>query len=82
MRVMLQCPWPVLYMYIAYWSCNMIQTKYAHIKSSETLASFKNPVRKVDIENLLRTVTCATLRIMWWAGFLSLSTCVFFWVVK
>ena len=60
-RVMLQCPWPVLYMYIAYWSCNMIQTKYAHIKSSETLASFKNQVRKVDIENLLRTVTCATL---------------------
>lgn len=29
-----------------------------HIKSSETLASFKNQVREVDIENLLRTVTC------------------------
>jgi len=77
MPVILQYRWPVLYMYIAYWSCNMIQTKYAHIKSSETLASFKNKVRKVDIENLLKTVTCATLRIMGWAGFLSLCVCVF-----
>ena len=29
-----------------------------HIKSSLTLASFKNEVRKVDIENLIRTDTC------------------------
>ena len=69
MHVMLQCLWPVLYMYIAYWSSNMIQIRYAHIKSSETLASFKNQVRKVDNENLLRTVTCATLRIMGWQVF-------------
>ena len=48
---------------------NMIQIRYAHIKSSETLASFKNQVRKVDNENLLRTVTCATLRIMGWQVF-------------
>ena len=64
MHVMLQCLWPVLYTYIAYWSSNMIQIRYAHIKSSETLASFKNQVRRVDVENLLRPVTCATLRIL------------------
>lgn len=29
-----------------------------HIDSSETLATFKNQVRKVNIENLLRTDTC------------------------
>ena len=29
-----------------------------HIKSSVTLASLKNQVRKVDIENLLRTDSC------------------------
>ena len=29
-----------------------------HIKSSVTLASLKNHVRKVDIENLLRTDSC------------------------
>ena len=28
-----------------------------HLKSSLTLASFKNRVRKVDIENLIRTDT-------------------------
>ena len=46
-----------------------------HIKSSVTLASLKNHVRKVDIENLLRSeptsvrsVTCVTLRIINEAG--------------
>ena len=29
-----------------------------HIKSSVTLASLKNQMRKVDIENLLRTDSC------------------------
>ena len=29
-----------------------------HIKSSLTLASFKNQVRNVDLENLVRTDTC------------------------
>ena len=38
-----------------------------HIKSSVTLTSFKNQVRKVDIENLqleltpVRTVTCTSV---------------------
>ena len=31
-----------------------------HIKSSLTLTSFKNQVREVDIENLIRTDTCVT----------------------
>ena len=39
-----------------------------HSKSSLTLASLKNQVRKVDIEDTLRTVTCVTLRIINEAG--------------
>ena len=46
-----------------------------HIKSSVMLASFKNQVRKVDIESLLRTDKvcknchlCVTLRIINGAG--------------
>ena len=33
-------------------------TGSSHLKSSLTLASFKSRVRKVDIENLIRTDTC------------------------
>ena len=43
-------------------------TGSSHLKSSLTLASFKNRVRKVDIENLIRTDTCVTLRIINEAG--------------
>ena len=45
-----------------------------HIKSSLTLASLKNHVRKVHVENLIRNdtlrtaVTCVTLRIINEAG--------------
>ena len=54
---------------------NRVKYQKPCIKSSETLASFKNQVRRVDVENLLRPVTCATLRIVGWAGFLSLCVC-------
>ena len=45
-----------------------------HIKTSETIASFKNQVKKEDIESLLRNVTCVTLRVRGQAGFPSLGS--------
>ena len=44
-------------------------TGSSHLKSSLTLASFKNRVRKVSLElTPVRTVTCVTLRIINEAG--------------
>ena len=40
------------------WGCAHQIIGSNHLKSSLTLASLKNRVRKVDIENLIRTDTC------------------------
>ena len=44
-------------------------TGSSHLRSSLTLASFKNRVRKVSLElTPVRTVTCVTLRIIYEAS--------------
>ena len=53
-----------------------------HIKSSETLASLKNQVGKVDIENLPKTDTCKNCHLCNHknsaAGRVSKFVCLFF----